>query len=184
MNDRFNRCPKCGYVRKDTDIAPDWQCPACQVAYSKAAEQMHFPTQHSSAATGNSSQQEATGPGVLIVILLIVLIAGGGLFYLGNHFIKNKNIDSSQNSDVTASEKSVIIYTTTWCGVCKMAKGLLDRLDVKYEEYDVDTTDKGKQDYQTLEGQGVPIILIGGERIDGYDEDKIISLLKKKKIMN
>ena len=28
-------CPKCGYARKSTDTAPDWQCPACGIAYNK-----------------------------------------------------------------------------------------------------------------------------------------------------
>jgi hypothetical protein len=30
------KCPKCGYVRLPTDVAPEWQCPSCQVAYVKA----------------------------------------------------------------------------------------------------------------------------------------------------
>lgn len=29
-------CPNCLYKRKQTDTAPDWQCPACGVAYAKA----------------------------------------------------------------------------------------------------------------------------------------------------
>lgn len=29
-------CPNCQYQRKATDNAPDWQCPACGVAYAKA----------------------------------------------------------------------------------------------------------------------------------------------------
>ena len=28
-------CPKCGYERKPTDTAPDWQCPRCEIAYAK-----------------------------------------------------------------------------------------------------------------------------------------------------
>jgi hypothetical protein len=28
-------CPKCQYHRKASDQAPDWQCPACGIAYSK-----------------------------------------------------------------------------------------------------------------------------------------------------
>ncbi|MBO6658869.1 MAG: hypothetical protein JJ934_18395 [Pseudomonadales bacterium] len=28
-------CPKCGYVRSPRDEAPDWQCPACGIAYYK-----------------------------------------------------------------------------------------------------------------------------------------------------
>lgn len=30
------KCPKCGYVRLATDVAPEWQCPSCHVAYVKA----------------------------------------------------------------------------------------------------------------------------------------------------
>lgn len=33
------KCPRCGYERKAEDVAPDWQCPSCQVAYVKAQAQ-------------------------------------------------------------------------------------------------------------------------------------------------
>ena len=28
-------CPKCGYLRSAADTAPDWECPACGIAYAK-----------------------------------------------------------------------------------------------------------------------------------------------------
>ena len=28
-------CPKCRYVRKAEEAAPDWQCPNCSIAYEK-----------------------------------------------------------------------------------------------------------------------------------------------------
>lgn len=28
-------CPKCGYRRRDGEIAPDWQCPSCGISYAK-----------------------------------------------------------------------------------------------------------------------------------------------------
>lgn len=31
------KCPRCDYLRQPTDAAPDWQCPACGVAYAKVA---------------------------------------------------------------------------------------------------------------------------------------------------
>lgn len=31
-------CIKCGYTRQETDTAPEWQCPSCEVAYVKAAK--------------------------------------------------------------------------------------------------------------------------------------------------
>lgn len=32
-------CPKCNYVRQPNDTNPEWQCPACGVAYSKVNNQ-------------------------------------------------------------------------------------------------------------------------------------------------
>ena len=32
------KCPKCSYVRKSTDDAPEWQCPTCKVAYAKVQQ--------------------------------------------------------------------------------------------------------------------------------------------------
>lgn len=34
-------CPKCGYVRKLTDTAPEWQCPSCGIAYAKFGTVVH-----------------------------------------------------------------------------------------------------------------------------------------------
>lgn len=36
-------CPKCRHVRQATEIAPAWQCPACGVAYAKAADAVRAP---------------------------------------------------------------------------------------------------------------------------------------------
>lgn len=49
------RCPSCGYVRKTEDVAPEWQCPACQVVYVKVSQRL---PQH---VTG----RPARGPGAV-----------------------------------------------------------------------------------------------------------------------
>lgn len=36
-------CQACGYERKPTDQAPDWQCPACGKAYAKTLQEPHRP---------------------------------------------------------------------------------------------------------------------------------------------
>jgi hypothetical protein len=42
---QIKTCPDCHYTRKDTDIAPEWQCPMCQKAYAKigGAQQTYMP---------------------------------------------------------------------------------------------------------------------------------------------
>ncbi len=37
MTVTLETCPKCGYVRSGRETNPDWQCPACGVAYRKYA---------------------------------------------------------------------------------------------------------------------------------------------------
>lgn len=32
------KCPKCAYERQAADVAPDWQCPSCKVAYIKVLQ--------------------------------------------------------------------------------------------------------------------------------------------------
>jgi len=36
-------CPKCRHARQATDTVPTWQCPACGVAYAKAADAVRAP---------------------------------------------------------------------------------------------------------------------------------------------
>jgi hypothetical protein len=54
------KCPKCAYVRLPTDVAPAWQCPACQVAYAKAVAQK--PATVTTPAPRRSPAARPTGP--------------------------------------------------------------------------------------------------------------------------
>ena len=44
--------------------------------------------------------------------------------------------------------REVKILTTTWCGVCKRAKAYLAAKGIYFSEYDVETSDIGKQEYK------------------------------------
>ena len=64
--------------------------------------------------------------------------------------------------------KSVTIYTTSWCSSCKTAKRYFKQHHIPYTEYDVEKSRKGKRDFKRLNGRGVPIILVGKQRLDGF----------------
>lgn len=53
-------CPKCGYIRKHEDMAPEWQCPACQVVYAKASVSNDNPRAISIPNTISTSKQTGT----------------------------------------------------------------------------------------------------------------------------
>ena len=65
----------------------------------------------------------------------------------------------------------VKIYTTSYCGYCRMAKALLTSRKIAFEEVDV-TTDADTREWLVKETgrRTVPQIFIGDESIGGYQE--------------
>ena len=79
--------------------------------------------------------------------------------------VKNPNI---YNHSLGTSDK-IIMYSATWCGVCKTAKKYFKSQGIPFQEFDVEKSAKGRKDFKRLRGRGVPIILIGKQRMDGFD---------------
>jgi glutaredoxin len=67
-----------------------------------------------------------------------------------------------------SSSKNVVMYSAAWCGYCKQARKYFKRNKIAFNEYDVEKTQKGKTDYRKLGGNGVPIILVGRQRMNGF----------------
>lgn len=65
-------------------------------------------------------------------------------------------------------DQKIVMYSTSWCGVCKRARRFLSLRKIPFEEYDVEKTRKGQKDYAELKGRGVPILLVGGQRMNGF----------------
>ncbi|MER3447372.1 MAG: glutaredoxin [Candidatus Dadabacteria bacterium] len=66
---------------------------------------------------------------------------------------------------------SVVIYTTTYCPYCRAAKALLDSRGVEYEEIDLTKNPSAKRKItEEIGWKTVPIILINGNLIGGYDQ--------------
>lgn len=73
------------------------------------------------------------------------------------------------DSEASPRSRSVVIYSAEWCGVCKQAKQYFHLHQVAYTEYDVEKSAKGIADFRKLRGHGVPIILVGNDRMDGFN---------------
>ena len=74
--------------------------------------------------------------------------------------------------------EGVVLYATSWCGYCKLARDFFSANKIPYVEYDIETSAEGKAQYQRLHGNGIPLVIIHGTVIGGYNPDKMKSLLR------
>lgn len=83
------------------------------------------------------------------------------------------------NNSALSSPRQVTIYTTDWCGICTKAKRHFKQNQVPFREYDVEKSAKGRLDYRKLNGSGVPIILVGKQRMNGFSAERFDRLYQQ-----
>ena len=88
-------------------------------------------------------------------------------------------VSSFSNSTAGTSTSKVRLYTTTWCGYCKKAKAYLQARGTPFQEIDVESSAQGQSEFRALGGRGVPVILVGNQRMDGYSEGGLEGLLRQ-----
>lgn len=85
----------------------------------------------------------------------------------------------THNTFASTSKDKVVLYTTQRCGYCKKAKQYLAQNRIRFTEYDVETSNKGKRDFKKLRGKAVPVILVGKQRMNGFTASSMASMLTK-----
>ena len=73
----------------------------------------------------------------------------------------------------------VILYSTVQCHYCRQTKDLLDRLGVRFTEYDVGRNRRAFTEFERAGGRGVPLVVIGGNSVKGFDPREIRRLLRQ-----
>ena len=74
--------------------------------------------------------------------------------------------------------KKVKIYTTPSCVYCRMAKELFRKNNIEYEESDVASDTRAREEMVNISHQlGVPVIDIDGEIFVGFDRSALVEAL-------
>ena len=73
----------------------------------------------------------------------------------------------------------VVMYTATWCGICKQARAYFVKNNIPHVTYDVENSRIGKMDFKSLGGKSVPVIIVGKTRMNGFTVSRFESLYKK-----
>ena len=72
----------------------------------------------------------------------------------------------------------ITMYVTAWCPYCRKAREFLARRGIAYRELDIEKSPAARAEYDRLGGRGVPLILVGEKRMQGYREETLARLLK------
>ena len=74
--------------------------------------------------------------------------------------------------------KKVEMYSTLTCHYCNLAKDFFDENKIKYTVYNVSVDLAKRKEMMEKSGQmGVPVIIVDGELVMGFDEDRLKGLL-------
>ena len=72
----------------------------------------------------------------------------------------------------------VVLYSTDWCGNCKMTRAYLRENNIPFFEYDVDKSPEGQRQYKALQGNGVPLLLVKNNVVRGFNPQAIQDALR------
>lgn len=74
--------------------------------------------------------------------------------------------------------KNVTIYSTPTCSYCRQAKEFFKEKGIAYTEHNVATDlAKRKEMVDMTQQMGVPVIVVDGEVMVGYDQERLSQLL-------
>ena len=73
-------------------------------------------------------------------------------------------------------DRETVIYKAGWCGVCKQATRYFRDKGIPCREYDIEKSDRGRCDFARLKARGVPVILVGDLRMNGFSSRRFQAL--------
>ncbi|MDH4093861.1 MAG: glutaredoxin family protein [Betaproteobacteria bacterium] len=76
-----------------------------------------------------------------------------------------------------AAAGPVVMYSTSWCTYCEQARTYFGRNGIAYTEHDIEKSATANAEFKRLGGRGVPLILVGREKMAGFSELGFESLL-------
>ena len=70
---------------------------------------------------------------------------------------------------ITPDNTTIVMYTTSWCGPCKMAKKLLTEKGFSYKEIDIEEHNISREEMASMaKGPTVPQIVVNDLAIGGF----------------
>ncbi len=73
----------------------------------------------------------------------------------------------------------ITLYSTRGCAHCRQLKQWLQQRQIRFQEMDVQRNARALKDFQRQGGRAVPLLMVGGHKIQGFDPKRLPAQLRK-----
>ena len=81
-------------------------------------------------------------------------------------------------AEASAEQPEVLLYATSWCPYCAKTREFFRMHGIRYTEYDIEQSTAAAKGYRRLNGNGVPVVVVGERVVHGYNPDEMAALLQ------
>ena len=103
----------------------------------------------------------------------------GGLLGVALADVADTERTEAETSTKKTGAKKVVMYSAEWCGVCTKAKKYFRSKKIPFKERDIDKSKKARKAFDKLNGKGIPVILVGKKRMNGFSVKRFESIYKE-----
>ena len=106
--------------------------------------------------------------------------------YPGQSIARQQLEKKMRSSDAPIQTTKVIMYSTSWCGVCTRARSFMQQNGVAFVEKDIEKDRDAaaelakKKRAQGVNSNGVPVFDIKGKLLPGFDPNRLLAMAKPK----
>lgn len=117
----------------------------------------------------------------------LVMLAGLAIGYAAINlpkWLKPPYTEGDYAQYFPAPDTKVLIYGTQSCPFCTKTRELFASQKIQFADFDIEKLDKARQEFLKLGGEGVPLIIIGNRRIEGFNQTQIEAALTVLRLPN
>ena len=109
----------------------------------------------------------------VLIYTCFVLVIVISVYFLVHFSLRKNSSTPFKEGDFSSyfpnSEIRVVLYGTSWCQACVIARNYFRNKHIDFVDYDIENSDAAKKQYLKLGGKAVPLLLIGNRRIEGFN---------------